>query len=462
MKEIHKNIFWHQGIKIFEEEFLKKKEGQIKITHFENDVTKSLLNIFQLTDHKVLQKFLSLINVKDSADTFEFDFQIFDSNRYRILPNRIMLSIVSSSTTTISDSNYSKIFSIPDAAIYNDHTVVLIESKTQSPLNLEQLSSHIKHFLGSTTNDKIITWEEIAVIFNEILKKEKTSNAFLLHHFIDFLEIIDVSDFSGFRKNDFETLSLISMLPKAEYLEYRRIFIKKVEKFMQSLNKVLPNLLNSYNYSWKCAKINLDVESDWSAFYFTSGIDKIHVNKFPNINFNYRPYGIELALNSETKPSVKYLLNKIILNEKLFYEAFNKLDDFNLSLFYKIQYRPKDNFYWDLIFGYPKKLNEISFDELKNDLIFTKNNWENIKKTFLHKITNGDIRKADNNYFTEKEIEFTKVRNPNPNYAIRINKKYNSTEIDANRKGQIVFFANEIKKLINIIEILFRDTKIKV
>jgi len=462
MKVKYENIFWHQGIKIFEEVFLKKEKGHVRISHLENDVTKSLLNIFQLTDNIVLQKFLSLINIKDAAETFEYEFQVSDSKKYRVMPNRIMLSIVSSSTPIRSDSNYSHNFSIPDAAIYNNHTAILIECKTQSPLIREQISSHIKRYLGSATDEKIITWEEIDLIFDELLKKEKISNSFLLEHFIKFLELIGISEFHGFKEDDFTMLNLIGSIPRDDYLDYRRIFSKKIAKFMDSLNEEINTFLNGYNYSWKCAKTNPDSENDWSAFYFNNSSSEIHVNHFPNINFNYRHHGIELALNSEIKPAVEFLLKKLKSNEESFNKSFAKIDDFYFSLFYKIQYRPMDNFYWDLLYGYPKKLSEININELEDDIIMAQKSWEKIRNTFLYKIINGDIQKSDGNFYTEKEIEFVKTRNPSPNYVIRINKNYSSSEITTNKKSQLMFFANEIKKLEEIIALIFSNTDVEV
>jgi hypothetical protein len=32
----YSNIFWHQGVRIFEEEILKNKKGRVKVVHFEN------------------------------------------------------------------------------------------------------------------------------------------------------------------------------------------------------------------------------------------------------------------------------------------------------------------------------------------------------------------------------------------------------------------------------------------
>ena len=51
----YSNIFWHQGVKVFKETVLKSKQGQIKVAHLENDVTKALINLFQHCSPKVLK-----------------------------------------------------------------------------------------------------------------------------------------------------------------------------------------------------------------------------------------------------------------------------------------------------------------------------------------------------------------------------------------------------------------------
>ena len=43
----YSNIFWHQGVKVFEDGILNSQKGQIKVAHLENDVTKAMLNLFE-------------------------------------------------------------------------------------------------------------------------------------------------------------------------------------------------------------------------------------------------------------------------------------------------------------------------------------------------------------------------------------------------------------------------------
>ncbi|MBN1273438.1 MAG: hypothetical protein JXB26_14315 [Candidatus Aminicenantes bacterium] len=74
MNPKYSNIFWHQGVKVFEEKILMGKKGQIKVAHLENDVTKALIYLFQHCGHNVLGVFLRLIGIKQAPETFAFEF----------------------------------------------------------------------------------------------------------------------------------------------------------------------------------------------------------------------------------------------------------------------------------------------------------------------------------------------------------------------------------------------------
>ncbi len=162
MNPKYSNIFWHQGIKIFEENLLKTDTGRIKIEHLENDVTKALLNLFEHCSPIVLKSFLNLISIKEPAHAFSFEFQVTDSSNYKQRRNRIFLAIVTESTAVKSDPSYNKAMTRPDACIYSENTAILIETKTQSPLIQEQVDNHIKQFLGTATKKHTVTWELIS------------------------------------------------------------------------------------------------------------------------------------------------------------------------------------------------------------------------------------------------------------------------------------------------------------
>ena len=206
MNPKYSNIFWHQGIKIFEENLLKTDTGRIKIEHLENDVTKALLNLFEHCSPIVLKSFLNLISIKEPAHAFSFEFQVTDSSNYKQRRNRIFLAIVTESTAVKSDPLYNKAMTRPDACIYSESTAILIETKTQSPLIQEQVDNHIKQFLGTATTIHRITWELISERLKLIKNTLNEIDRFLLSQFCNFLDLIGIAEFNGFNRSDFTML----------------------------------------------------------------------------------------------------------------------------------------------------------------------------------------------------------------------------------------------------------------
>jgi hypothetical protein len=456
MDKRYSNLFWHQGVKLFEEEFLKKKEGQIKIAHLENDVTKALFNLFQYCNKKLLKSFLKMLNIHDEPSLFNFEFQVFDTKKFRDRQNRIMISIISSSTPqVVAESNFLK-KTIPDGAIYNDHTVILIESKTQSALNLSQIEAHVKNFLGTATLERKITWEDLSEQLIEIKKSSDKFDSFLIDQFLGFLELIGIAEFKGFRNDDFIMLGSIEKIPKEEYMDFQRLFNIKVRKFMTKLDEIVKEDLSAFKYFWKCGKFG-----GWSAFCFTDSDESVGVNKYPNINFIYGLNGIDLSLNAETRPSVEFLLDKIKIAKKELDKIIRRFDEYNVSTYYKVQYRPKNVFIWDLVPGYPKSLKNFKSDELFEDLDSFSKTWNNVLHTILSKMETGELRKRNGEYYSEKEIKHALTRNPRPHIIIHINRKYKVDTIDSLKEKIIPSFKKEIVKLLPIIRFLYEGTEVE-
>ncbi len=455
MNAKYSNIFWHQGIKIFEENLLKTEKGRLKISHLENDVTKSLLNIFQHCDKKTLQSFFKLIGVKDAAESFEFDFQVTNTSKYRIAKNRIMLSIVSSSTPIKSDSSYVVDYSIPDACIFNNNTAILVESKTQSPLLTEQLENHVRQYLGSATNKKLITWEEISEKFKFIANSLSSFDKFLVYQFCDFLELIGLAAFSGFKASDFAMMGSIGQITTEDFLDFKRFFHKKIEKFMHLIDENVQQYLSFKNYDKKIMKITAKDPGGWSAFYFYDDDPNIHVNKYPNINFSYQEYGIELSINSEIQDSVNKVLSIIKKDSPKFNDLANKIKDFYISIYYKMQFLPMNNFVWKLIPGYPIKMSNIQGEDVVSEIENFENYWPKFRDTLLFEMKSGIEKHRSNRFFTKNELTFATENNKQkPNYVIRINKQYSVKQIDELKKNVIFFFTQEIRKIVNLVQLI--------
>jgi len=455
MASKYSNIFWHQGVKIFEEEFLKTEKGETRISHLENDVTKALLNVFQHSGKRLLGIFLRLIDVKQSPETFDFDFQVTDTYKYRRKNERIMLSIISAATQTKSDPKYRVERSLPDACIFNKDTVILIEAKTQSPLISEQLESHIKHFLGSATKQRILTWEEICESFGSPKAPDKNLDDFLLSQFTEFLNLIGLAEFKGFLASDFVKLGSIGKSSYEEYFDFKRLLHRKIEKFMQLLNEGIEPVLKFKTYTYQVGKFSPQSPVIWSAFSFIDDA-KTHVNYYPNINFGFTESGIQLALNAETQPSINSLVSFIEQNPTAFEAQARLLSDFNFSLYYKYQYLPQNHFIWNFIPGYPKEMSTFVAEDMLATIKNFEDHWEDYKRTIFFQMEKGMVKHSSGEFFSKKELECAQRFNKNPNYVIRIAKSYTPVEVEQLRKNIVIYFEKEILKLKELVEMVVK------
>lgn len=450
----YSNIFWHQGVKIFKDKYYQSEQGQTRIAHLENDVTKVLLNLLQHCNHKVLKEFLSLISVKDHPGTFKFDFQVTNTNAYRQRKNRIILSIIGAFCEQKSNPNYQVEKGQPDACIYNDQTAILIEVKTQSPLVYEQIQGYVTHYLGSATFEKTITWEMITEKFGMLSRQLTSLDRFLLNQFCDFMELIGIAEFSGFKLSDFTMLGELRRVKKEDYVDFKRILHKKIEKFMILLKDELQESLKFLNFDFKIAQVHAKSPDVWSAFYFFNGDPNVHVNRLPNVNFNFLENGINLSINAEIQSAIKIVLDKVKKHPKEFEKAIKRLKDFSFTLYYKFQYLPMDNFIWRPIPGYAIISKDFASQGVITDISQFENEWENIKNSILFEMKSGFTKHPSGRLFNDKEIQFSQSHNPRPNYTIRVEKFYLPEEIVKMKKSVVRHFYKEIAELKELVEFL--------
>ena len=122
MEPKYSNIFWHEGVRVLSEKELQTPKGSVRIKHLENDVTKALINVFEHTSGAALKAFLKMIGIRDAPNTFRYDCQITEENKFSSLDHRLMLSIIASDCPRISNPSYNPKTSRPDAAIRPSNT----------------------------------------------------------------------------------------------------------------------------------------------------------------------------------------------------------------------------------------------------------------------------------------------------------------------------------------------------
>ena len=240
----HHNIFYfYRGPES------KRKKGDLdsvsKDVQIENNTTKALVNVLKHCSLDICKEFINyFFNLDFDINNIKFALQksTIGEQRIKSKKNKLIYVIIPrkfSSFVNINriiensiNSNLNQQSSIPDAWIWDNNTVILIESKTNVKLDEDQLSRHIK-LLRPLQNPKIIYWEDIYDFFHKLLEKSEElriniKSEFILNQFIEYLELINLSKFNGWKSEDFEYFFT--------YNAEERLRIKeKLEKFVNEI-----------------------------------------------------------------------------------------------------------------------------------------------------------------------------------------------------------------------------------
>ncbi|MGE0710196.1 MAG: hypothetical protein AB7N76_07645 [Planctomycetota bacterium] len=108
----------------------------------------------------------------------------------------------------------------PDGWIFSaegEGACVLIEAKTTRLLDLSQLQRYADVYFGrawAADDMRLATWEELARFFGERRGHPDTRTAFLCGQLADYLDLLGLGPFLGFRPYDFDMDAAQAVLPK--------------------------------------------------------------------------------------------------------------------------------------------------------------------------------------------------------------------------------------------------------
>lgn len=287
----------------------------------EDNITKSLINLFEHSEKNLLRDFLNSIDINITPINVFFDLQVANPE------------------------------SRPDALIRTNECDIYIESKYEAPFDCEQLKKHIKYkksgdfilYISKQKypeqitqryhRDKVIflNWKQIAVFMiaeqdrNTYLKN--SISHFLIWQFIDFMEELNMTPFRGWANRDFEAF-LVTENENQKIANDQRKRVK--EKLGQFLNETKGLIDQKFDFYEDCSLYigNLDKEHVWGAIKFSddSLINQIHIS----VIFN--AYNLSIGIQIEgKKPTTKAI--KIIKNNKgKFLEILKKLTHYNFVI----------------------------------------------------------------------------------------------------------------------------------
>lgn len=292
----------------------------------EDNITKSLINLFEHSDKSLLKSFLKSIGIIISPENVIFDIQV------------------------------ANLESRPDALIRANECDIYIESKFNAPFDEVQLQNHKKNTSGyllyiskqkyseeieqkyKNSNVIFLNWSTIADFIIKVLDKnvypKNTITDFLSKQFIDFMEELNMIPFKGWNNRDFESF-LSTENENLRVAEDERKRVK--EKLGQFLNESKEKIERKCDF-YKDCKLhigNLANEHVWGAIKFSdkSLIDQIHISVIMNA-YNLS-IGIQIEGKNPTSKAIKVIKN----NKEKFLEILKNLTDFNYVIRNRYQIR---------------------------------------------------------------------------------------------------------------------------
>ena len=137
--DFHQNIFFY-----YREP--SKGDGRLE-RQAENNTTKALINVLEHASPLVRKEFLKWLGIRTSSSTIFFQLQKATIGRYQIQKARqkLMLGIAGGEAGDVQQLPHVQPegHSLPDAGMYDENFVVLVESKLGSLLQQSALTSRL-------------------------------------------------------------------------------------------------------------------------------------------------------------------------------------------------------------------------------------------------------------------------------------------------------------------------------
>jgi hypothetical protein len=196
--KLHQNLFYY-----YKGAHQSDKEIQEQL---ENNLTKAFINVIEKSDLNTQKKIIeNIIPIIISKDILKINYTLQEKTigeeRINQIKKKFILGLSSDETINRNRMGTNQKCSIPDAWIWTNDFVILIENKLQGTLDQTQLDCHRKLLDGQLV---IRSWKKVYQVFKKIENNiELTSkDKLLIQEFNDFLEMIGMTEFTGFRRKD--------------------------------------------------------------------------------------------------------------------------------------------------------------------------------------------------------------------------------------------------------------------
>lgn len=306
MPDFHHNIFYYyRGARQADSEF----ERQL-----EDNTTKALINTLEHCSHAVSDRFLKWIEIDAIGKTkFALQRKTIGDAKIKGKSDKLLLGLIPRQTEkeTNSEGNTAREDSRPDAWIYGDNYVVLIESKVVGNLDLNQMQFHRQKLIdepNQSVRSEVREWADVHRFFTGILPELNDKNKWLVTQFIQYLEWTNMADFTGFKTDVFD------YFVAHDDEEIRKWVRHTMQGFGEALQPKLYERIDHFYDAYDLGRLELKHPYSWIAF----GPKDREYRHWAHQTVTINAGGLEILLNVELKSATDKLKKKIRYNNNEF------------------------------------------------------------------------------------------------------------------------------------------------
>jgi len=295
----------------------------------EDNTTKALVNTLKHCSPIVAMKFLEWLEITAMRKVeFELQKPTIGTEKIRRTSQRLLLGLVDKPEKDV-DSICTELEgpingdSRPDAWLYGENFVVLIESKVgKDSLELNQMRCHFRKLEKDSSQPpkcQVRTWAKVHQFFVKLVSELKDKNKWLVEQFIEYLEWKGMAEFIGFEEGMFEFF--VHDEKEAETKKWIRdtmgLFAEKVLHNPNGLQVLDASFYKSYHVGI----FGTEDDHFWVAF----GPEKFREVSHQTIALY--DYGLDVFVNVELLPAVKKLRTKMRDEKQKFRTIISELSE---------------------------------------------------------------------------------------------------------------------------------------
>ena len=301
----------------------------------ENNTTKALINVLEhCKREKVLKKFLELLGIAFEGDLgdvkFEMQKRTIGYEAISKVSQRVLLGISpkgayegfeTSETDAEEKEPEAERFSIPDAWIWCDDFVILFENKVLSELDADQMRRHKKKLLieeeereDNAVEERVFSWPRMYNFFSGLISSMGGKDVFILEQFCDYLKVLDLGKFAGFRPEHFNAFI-------EDDQELRIQARRALEMLLIETREALPARLKQKLPEYSIGRVEPD--HVWGSLAVAA--DRHKRGNMPHFTVNLHSNLARIFFNIERKKPMKKLCDKVKAKKEEFLQLFKKI-----------------------------------------------------------------------------------------------------------------------------------------